>query len=147
MKPEDTKEDDESTISSEKEGDFTDTSDEGDKYDSESWVEWIRRSTSIADGILKDIQIEDWIARHRRRKFRWVRRVARRSDERRTLIAQSIVLEACPWQAGVGHPKKCWTGSIDGYFAKECDVDEGTWMALAQCQETWKSLENEFINK
>ena len=98
VKPADTKEDDESTISGEIGDDLADTSDEGDKDDSESCVEWIRKSTSIAEGILKETKAEDWICRTKALEVQvgW----PCGETKRRTLIVQGIVLEARRWQAG-----------------------------------------------
>ena len=144
VKTEDTKEEDESTNSSEIKDDSADTSDEDGKNDLESWVEWIRRSTSIAEGMLKNIKIEDWIAGRRRRKFRWAGHVARRSDERWSY--KVLYWKPVDGRRVVGHPKKRRTDIIDSYFEEECDLEKGAWMALAQCRETWKSFENKFVD-
>ena len=107
-------------------------------------MEWIRRPTSIAEGMLKDIKIEDWIAGQRRRKFRRGGHVARQSDERWSY--KVLYWRPVDGRRVVGHPKKRWTDTIDGYFEEECDLEKGAWMALAQCQDTWRSFENHFMN-
>ena len=42
----------------------------------EPWVDWIRRSTHEAERRMKELKLEDWVSLHRRRKWRWARKVA-----------------------------------------------------------------------
>eukprot|EP00973_Karenia_brevis_P004692 644076-Karenia_brevis.AAC.1 len=48
----------------------------------ESWVEWLKRTTTEAEQHLAKNQIDDWITAWRRRVWRWASRVACLSVER-----------------------------------------------------------------
>eukprot|EP00973_Karenia_brevis_P005864 799323-Karenia_brevis.AAC.1 len=48
----------------------------------ESWVEWVRRTTHLAEEHFSKVAQDDWITAQRRRKFRFAGHVARREDAR-----------------------------------------------------------------
>ena len=48
----------------------------------ESWVEWLQRTARNVEGAMEKGKVMDWVAEQRRRKWRWARRVKRRTDNR-----------------------------------------------------------------
>ena len=109
--------------------------------DKEQWVEWIKRSTTIAESSLRKAGIEDWIMGQRRRKYRWAGHVARRDDVRWS----TAVLDWTPtWgQRGVGHSRKRWSDLLSSFFSS-ANLGRCAWMYLAQCRESWTECEDSF---
>ena len=50
----------------------------------ESWVKWIIRSTRVAEQVMSDLHVPDWVEQVHRRKFRWAGCTARTTDGRWT---------------------------------------------------------------
>ena len=63
-----------------------DTDEEMDtgETDEENWIEYLKRSTDIADERMKTAKIPCWIETHRGIKWRWATRLASLPDERWT---------------------------------------------------------------
>ena len=53
-----------------------------DKLETESWVEWVRRTTDVAENALKKIHIHDWVAEQKKRLWRFAGHTVRRTDGR-----------------------------------------------------------------
>ena len=81
----------------------------------ETWVEWIRRATFIAEESLWKAGLDNWVGAQRRRKFRWAGHVARRMDGRWS----SIVVNWTPGVGSrrVGRPAMRLTDTLVQYFS------------------------------
>ena len=128
----------------------------------EPWVDWIRRSTHEAEKRMKELKLEDWVTLHRRRKWRWARKVA-------ASPIPSWSKHALTWEPGhriqsanytrrVGRPKLRWTDDIRVHIFRKvynatvppslhARLDNGTWMHHAQDRDLWERLEESFIHR
>ena len=111
----------------------------------ETWVQWIRRCTRIAEDQLGRASIDDWVVAQRRRKWRLAGHTARRDDNRwsETLLG---------WQPpysnrGRGHPCKRWTTDLDAYLYHVDGVPRWVWKAVALDRGRWQALEEGFISQ
>jgi hypothetical protein len=48
----------------------------------EPWVDWIRRATHDSERLVKEVNLEDWVVIHRRRKWHFAGKAATKSDNR-----------------------------------------------------------------
>ena len=108
----------------------------------ETWIEWIQRSTYIAEEHLARAKLDDWVTEQRRRLFRWAGHAARRTDNRWS----TRVLDWQPTDGKrlIGRPKRRWSDTLNDYFLTEHGLEKGSWQALAQCRETWSALDDDF---
>eukprot|EP00973_Karenia_brevis_P090885 12404833-Karenia_brevis.AAC.1 len=60
----------------------TEKDDEDELTHLEPWIDWIRRTTHLAEGSLKRAGLEDWVRAVRRKQWRWAGHLARRTDGR-----------------------------------------------------------------
>ena len=115
------------------------------KLEEETWVEWVKRTTHIAETHLQRASIDDWVVAQRRKKWRLAGHTARRTDHRwsRTL------LEWTPPNSnrGRGHPPKKWSTDLDAYFYNLDGIPRGLWISVAQDRNRWHSLEESFVQK
>eukprot|EP00973_Karenia_brevis_P007712 1047595-Karenia_brevis.AAC.1 len=121
--------------------------DEEADMDQETWIEFLRRTTYIAEDCLNRLGLDDWVIAQRRRKWRWAGHLARRDDER-----WSTKLLSWRPQEGrrcVGHPKMRWSDVFNLFFVWRDTAAPrgGDWQQLAQDRELWKSLEDEFVSR
>ena len=63
-----------------------------DKGASESWLDWIKRTTSVAEEHLRATGLDDWVVAQRKRNWAFAGHVARRTDMRWS----SHLLKWCP---------------------------------------------------
>lgn len=134
--------------------DSTTTTDEGEERSDddsaediygESWVDWIRRATNIAEEHLKNTRLEDWVCGQRKRLFRWAGHVARRSDGRWSY--RLLGWRPIGGKRTVGHPRRRWADVLNEHFAKEHGLEPGSWELIAQDRATWASLEYDFSKR
>ena len=52
------------------------------ELEEESYLEWLKRATGIAEHVAVKAGVEDWVKQQRRRKWSWAGHVARRTDGR-----------------------------------------------------------------
>ena len=108
----------------------------------ETWVEWLIRTTSIAEDALKRARIPDWITEQRRRLWRFAGHTARRQDGRwNRLLLEWKPRRACrlPWR-----PTTRWSDQIDKYRSVH-KVEAGGWIGCAQDRRRWEQCEAEFV--
>eukprot|EP00973_Karenia_brevis_P018719 2566898-Karenia_brevis.AAC.1 len=96
------------------------------------------------------MNIEDWVSRQLRLKYRWAGHIARRQDKR----WGTILLDWQPAKgpkfgdAGAGRlqgrPKMRWEDRLVDFFA---DVHPNGWKEVAQSREIWKTYENMFCKQ
>ena len=110
----------------------------------ETWVEWIRRASHIAEEHLQKAGIEDWVVGQRRRKHQWAGHVARRTDGRWA----SRILDWIPegGKRTVGRPRRRWRDGLAGYF-DFLELGASGWQFAAQSQEEWTQNEDGFYKK
>ena len=115
------------------------------KMEHETWVEWIRRCTRIAENQLGKASIDDWVVAQRRRKWRLAGHTARRDDNRwsKTLLGWEPPYS----NRGRGHPCKRWTSDLDAYFYYLDGTPRWVWKAVALNRERWQALEERFVSQ
>ena len=116
-----------------------------EEVESESFVEWIQRTTAEAESVMNKLHLADWVHEQRRRKFRWAGHVARREDGRRSTTVLDWTPEGC---RNRGHPTTRWEDELVS-FAK-CFFDDGSavdWRPISEDRTTWKLLEEDFANR
>ena len=109
----------------------------------ENWIDWIKRATGIAEGILEKCRLEDWIAGQRRRLYRWAGHQARLQDNRWSSLV--LAWQPTDGKRSAGHPRRRWVDRLNRFFLKEHGLDRHMWMTIAQCRDTWKTYEDDFV--
>ena len=107
-------------------------------------MDWIKRSTHLAEDYVQQLGLEDWVQGQRRKKWRFAGHVARREDNR------WIAMLSWKPQSGYrdpGHPKKRWTTDLDTFMNKQCDLPSGFWFGVAGQREEWHKLESHFVQE
>ena len=139
-----------------------DTTVENSTENLEPWVDWIRRSTHEAERRMKELKLEDWVSLHRRRKWRWARKVA-------TSQGSNWSVRALTWEPGhrmptanytrrVGRPKLRWADDIRTHIWQKlynttpppslhARLDNRSWLHHARDREMWDKLEDSFIQR
>ena len=114
------------------------TSSEDEKGDKETWVEWLQRTTRVAEAIMVQAKIPDWAEEQRRRKWRWAGHVSRREDKRWSTRLLDWVPEkgSRRW----GQPNTRWADSLE-QFAKSKGF---VWQEMAKDRKKWEALETEY---
>ena len=96
----------------------------------ENYIDWLKRATGISEMFLKSVGAEDWVDGQKRTDGRW---------------SSKILYWDATGQRSVGRPKRRWEDCINEYFQ---EIMEGAfWYALAQCRQTWSSLESGFVDR
>ena len=109
----------------------------------ETWVEWIRRATDIAENKLKETGIDDWVVGQRRRQYKWAGHVTRRTDNRwsRQLLDWTPVGGA----RSVGRPRRRWTDRLVAFF-DFAELGKEAWRWTAENRSEWEKHEDEFCH-
>ena len=111
----------------------------------EDWVDFVRRSTGMAEEAMKKVKLEDWVAGQRRRKWRWAGHAARRKDHRwSNRILHCIGMDG---SRRAGHPKTRWRDAIEAFVNMQTTRSGSEWMDLAQDGKAWKALEDKFVQR
>ena len=98
----------------------------------EAWIDWIRRTTHVAEEHFTRAGLEDWVAAVKRKHWKWAGHLARRTDGRWS----SKLLEWIPvGRRSRGHPCKRWSDDLDIYFDKKDGSPRGCWFHVAQHRE------------
>ena len=118
----------------------------------EEWVDWMVRSTGLAEKMAEDLDVPDWTVEVHRRRYQWAAQVCRRQDERWTL-------QALTWSVNRsrrrGRPLSRWTDSFFKFFdivsPHEYIHNVNTsrhicWMTFAQDEVAWDNLEEDYLN-
>ena len=107
----------------------------------EPWEDWIRRATSISEGLAKQVGIKDWTRVQRIRKWRLAGHIARQTD----CGWSTKVLDWCPsgGRRRAGHPSKRWGDSIRE-FAEDW-LGTAQWCSVAQDRQSWAALEEGYV--
>ena len=110
----------------------------------EDWIDWIRRTTHLAEEHFQRAGLEDWVAAVRRKHWRWAGHLARRTDGRWS----SKLLSWTPGgRRSRGHPCKRWSDDLDEFFHRMDGSPRGYWQLVAQNREPWHCLEDRFVKR
>ena len=141
-----------------------------DDNDTTNLEPWVRRCTHDAEARMKKLNLDDWIAMHRRRKWAWAHRVAIADtslDWTRTALLWDPTLDTTlRTHRRQGRPKTRWTDDIRNYLLSTQQSpntldntandrhdnhnslsDDNSWINVAQNKELWKSLEDGFVKR
>ena len=117
---------------------------EDEVKEQETWIEWLRRRTHVAEDLLASLKIDDWITSQRKRKFSFTGHLLRRTDGR-----WSTTLVGWSPEGGCrarGRPKKRWIDVLDQFFMACFGVRGGGWTSLAENREDWSRMEEIFMS-
>ena len=98
--------------------------DENDKVgETDTWIDWLRRRTRIAEHTLKALRLDDWVQAQRGRKWQaaWA-----------SAMLSCVPPDGCRAR---GRPKKRWTDVTGELFLKDVGMEERSWMAVAANRE------------
>ena len=114
-------------------GDVSEHSDDNNE-DEESWNDWIRRATGIAEDKARRAKVRDWVEAQRKAKWSLAGHIARRTDGRWS----SICLQWDPehQKRRVGRPCKRWADIIKEFLEKNCNVSQNL-TQLAENRNFW----------
>lgn len=114
--------------------------DNDDKEDTETWVQWMVRTSRLADEAMKRARIDDWYLEQKRRKWRWAGHVARRENER--WAKRMLNWEPRGGRRGVGRPVLRWE---DPLVASARQQGATPWQEIAQDRARRQELEEDFL--
>jgi len=106
--------------------------------DPEDWVHYLRRVASTVAEISEQHGMIEWVAEHRRRKWRFAGKLSRVTDGRWS----SLILNWKPHEGHgrcAGRPCTRWTDQLEAFAG-------GDWMTMAADLETWQSAEDVFAS-
>ena len=112
---------------------------EEDNLEWEPWVDFIQRSTRIAESVMKKANISDWVVEHRRKLWRFAGHTARRTDGRWN---HELLLWTPPrgfrynWR-----PELRWADPLDRFW-KGSD-----WTLAAKDRTKWAAMEEVFVRR
>jgi len=107
----------------------------------EEWVNYILRSTRIAERCMEEAGIESWVGAQRRRKLRWAGHLARLQDRRWTQLALYWTPSG---HRRVGRPLSRWEDSLVEFF--RTSGQDVAWYVQAQDRTAWRMLEESFVS-
>ena len=126
--------------------DHDDSFQEDDKGVGETWVEYIKRITALADVSLDRAHCRDWVSEQRRRKWIWAGHVARMlmwSPERWTLK----LLDWTPrYGRKVGRPSSRWEDVLNNYCKQYMGDDAADWRLYALNKAEWMARIDSFCD-
>jgi hypothetical protein len=137
--------DEESQTEDEEEGDASETGEE-DMFE-ESWEEWMRRATGIAEGHAQRANVRDWVRAQRRAKWSLAGHIARRTDGRWS--RKCLDWKPVWGKRKVGRPCKRWAGDIEEFVMNEIykgphDTEERQWTKLTEDRALWRAWQLKF---
>ena len=114
------------------------------RQDGETYVEWIQRSTHVAEHHYCRSGGESWVVQHRRRCWKWARHIARATDAR---WASRLLYWHPRGSRRQGRPVKRWTDDLDAFFTSKMGSYLGEWACYAADREGWRSWKDDFVYK
>ena len=112
-------------------------------YSVEEYVEWIQAATRKTDKLMTQFNVQDWVEEQRRRKWKWAKKVACRSDERWT----HEIAKWDPEEVKIrGRPKTRWSDEINTYLTRVSgSMHKGSdWLKVAIDCKVWQNYEEDF---
>ena len=108
----------------------------------ENWIDYIVRSTRMAESLSGRFHVRDWVTEHFRCKFRLAGHIARRTDDRWS--ARALVFLPEGGSRGQGRPVNRWDNCINDFFWSAHAMGNGQWKELAVDRRSWSNLEKVF---
>ena len=112
------------------------------RQDEETYVDWIQRSTHVAESLYVRNGGESWVRQQRRRYWRWAGHVARAADGR---WSNRLLCWHPQGSRRPGRPIKRWTDELDAFFSQQMGSAVGEWVCNAMDREGWKSWQEDFV--
>ena len=111
----------------------------------EEWVAWIIRATRTSETAMEKHKVPDWVEEVHRRRYNWASKVAGHQDGRWT---KQILLWNIDGRRRRRRPLTRWTESFARFFEYAYGIREGPreWLKLAECEETWRAMEQDYLN-
>ena len=113
----------------------------------ETWIEYIKRVTAIADDALIKTRCRDWVCEQRRRKRSWAGHVARMVK----WAPSRWILKLLRWDPQrarcVGRPKRRCQDLISETIVQYCEGEADSWILYAQDRKTWESLKPSAVDE
>ena len=110
----------------------------------ENWIEYIQRSTYIAEDYCIRYGVTDWVKKHYQLKFRTAGHMARRTDNRWS--RKVLYWRPVGCTRGRGRPCKRWSEDLDSFFAAAHNLESGGWIDISLDRGVWASLEDRFMD-
>ena len=111
--------------------------------DLENCVDYVIRSTRVAEKVVTDLGQPDWVEEVHRRRFQWAGRTARLNDNRWT---REVLVWSATGNRKRGRPKARWTDQLNKFFRQELQATNQYWMDIASEEASWASLEHNYVN-
>lgn len=112
--------------------------------DGETYIEWMRRSTHVAEMLYSRSGGECWAKQQRRRYWRWAGHVARSLDGR---WSSRLLYWHPSGSRRPGRPVKRWADDLDAFFKQQMGSKPGEWICHAVDRQGWKAFEEEFVQR
>jgi hypothetical protein len=121
----------------------------------EPWSDWIKRCTHEAEARMTSLRLDDWTTLQRRRKWRWLHKLA-------TTTHQTWTTAAIRWDPTqgwkqnatrrVGRPRTRWLDDICAHLDLTYDDHNHSWdidalIKIAQDTHKWATLEKDYVTK
>ena len=106
----------------------------------EPWVDWIQRSTRIAERQAKLNGVVSWTILQKRNYWKWAGHIARCEDDRWTHALLNWIPHG---NRRVGHPRKRWSDDVNEFCS---NMYSSPWQLLAQSREAWAAECANFSN-
>ena len=99
----------------------------------ETWVDWVKRTTKLAERQMAKIGIDSWVLQYRRRKWQWAGQLIRDNHDKcsHKLLCWEPKLEAQA-RGGRGIPRIRWDD--------ELTATAGDWKTKAKDAAVWHEL-------
>ena len=114
--------------------------DQSELEELEPWVDWIRRTTHHVEDAMSKINIEDWVTRSKRIKWRFLVKTLDRAEDRWT---RRLLLWSPAGTRRVGRPTKRWEDEPLA-FLRQTFESEVRWEDLVTNTDALKLLEDDF---
>ena len=99
--------------------------------------------TRIAEQVMSDLGVLDWVEEVHRRRFRWAGRNARLHDDRWT---KEVLLLSAAGSRKRGRPRARWADQLNHFFKQGRQSTNNYWITLAQDADSWATLEDDYVN-
>ena len=107
----------------------------------ETWIEYIKRTTELAEEKMERLGYVNWITSYRKKKFRFAGRTAQAQDNRwsKRLLDWKPHFRCFPSRC-VGHPLKRWEDLF-------IELAGGAWNDAASDPNFWPLLEGAYVQQ
>jgi hypothetical protein len=107
-----------------------------------TWMDWVVRSTAVAEKVMAVLRIPDWVEGVYARRFRGAGCTARLEDKRWT---REVSLWSTTGSRRRGRPQMCWTKQLNRFFRQGPRANR-FWLQHAADVRSWCPLEDDYVN-